>query len=153
MAQDGLWHLEKSRARAENGKKRNFPALGVPKSKKTSYHAIRDGCPQPVYILRFGRPDPHGQEIAKYGYFRPFWPRTALGTYGNPGAGPKTEKCNFLVLGALFGKTSGRPKSFSPKVRNFFTFYVFADGSPTGEKSQNTGVLGHFGLGRPLALR
>ena len=29
-----LWHLEKSRARAENGKKRNFPVLGVPKSTK-----------------------------------------------------------------------------------------------------------------------
>ena len=38
-------------------------------------------------------------------------------------------------------------------LRNFFTFYVLADQTPTGGKSQNTwgGVLDHFGLGRPLA--
>ena len=55
--------------------------LEVPKSKKKNHHAIRDGCPQPFYVLRL------------------------------------------------------------------------ADRTPTGGKSQNTGVLGHFGLGRPLALR
>ena len=42
MAQDGLGNLEKPRAQAENGK----PARGVPKSRKKSYHEIRDGCPQ-----------------------------------------------------------------------------------------------------------
>ena len=41
---------------------------------------------------------------------------------------------------------------FSPKVRNFFTVYALADRTPTGRKSRNTGVLGHFGLGWPLAL-
>ena len=57
------------------------------------------------------------------------------------------------MLGALLGGKSGRPKSFSPKGRNFFTFYVLADRTPTGEKSRNTGFLGHFCLGQPLALR
>ena len=38
-------------------------------------------------------------------------------------------------------------------VRNLFTFYVLTDRTPRGGKSRNTGVLGHFGLGQPLALR
>ena len=38
-------------------------------------------------------------------------------------------------------------------VRNLFTFYVLADRTPTGGKSQYAGILGHCGLGRPLALR
>ena len=117
--------------------KHNYPALGVPKSKKI-YHAIRYGCPQLCYSLRFARPDPHGREIAKYEYFRPFWPRAALGTWRNPGMGPKTEKCKIPVL-PLGGKY-GRPKSFSAKGRNFFTLYILADRTPTGGKSQNTGV-------------
>ena len=33
---------------------------------------LQDGCPHFFYVLCFGRPDPHGREIAKYGYFRPF---------------------------------------------------------------------------------
>ena len=51
-----------------------------------------------------------------------------------------------------FGGKSGHPKTFSPEVRNFLTFYVLVDRTPTGAKSRNTGCLGHFGLGRPLAL-
>ena len=34
-----------------------------------------------------------------------------------------------------------------------FTFYVLAHRTPTGGKSQNKQILGHFGLRRPLALR
>ena len=98
LAQDGLWHLEKSRARAENGKMQFPGARGLEKSR----------------------------------------------------AGPKTEKCNFPVQGALWGGKSGRPKSFSPRVRNFFTLHILADRTPTGGKSQNTGVSGHFGLGRHI---
>ena len=63
------------------------------------------------------------------------------------------RQIQFLGARGTFGKKSGRPKSFSPKVRNIFTVYVLANWIPTGEKSRNTGVLGHFGLGRPLALR
>ena len=68
----GLWHLEKSRAQAENGKTQ-FPGARGPKIEK-SYHAIRDDCPQLFYILRFARPDPQGREIAQYWLSRPFWP-------------------------------------------------------------------------------
>ena len=56
------------------------------------------------------------------------------------------------MLEALLGKKSVRPKIFSPKLRNLFTFYVLADRIPSAGKSQNTGGLGHFGLGQPLAL-
>ena len=37
-------------------------------------------------------------------------------------------------------------------MRKFFTLCVLAERTPTGGKSQNTGVLGTFGLGQPLAL-
>ena len=73
----GTWRNPGRRLKTE---KRSVPALAVPKSKKKSHHAIKDGCPQLFHALRFARPDPHEREIAKYGYFRPFWPRTALGT-------------------------------------------------------------------------
>ena len=56
-------------------------------------------------------------------------------------------------LGALLGGKSVRPKSFSRKMRNFFTFCVLADRTPRSGKSQNTGFLGPFGPGQPLALR
>ena len=38
-------------------------------------------------------------------------------------------------------------------VGNLFALCVLAGRTPTGGKSQNTGIVGHFGLGRPLALR
>ena len=75
----GLWHWQKSRARTENGETQ-FPGARGPEIENQCYHAIRDGCLQLFYILCFGRPDPHGQKIAKYGVFRHFWPRAALGT-------------------------------------------------------------------------
>ena len=172
------------------------------------------------YILCFALPDPQGREIAKYGDFRPFWPRTAFGTQRNhgrglktektrfPGArgpkiekkmsprcpgwfpatfsgitsfrsdphrsetviwwyfglfwaagteensgtGPKTEKRNFPAPGVLKSKTKVTTLS-SMVVGNLFTFYVLPDRTPRGGKLRNTGILGHFGLGRPSALR
>ena len=38
-------------------------------------------------------------------------------------------------------------------VRNFLTVYVLTDQTPTGGKTRNTRISGHFGLGRPSALR
>ena len=60
---------------------------------------------------------------------------------------------NFPMLEVLLGGESGRPKSFSPKLRKFFTLYVLADWTPRGGKSENTGVLGRFGTGQSLALK
>ena len=37
-------------------------------------------------------------------------------------------------------------------ARNFLTFYVLAGQTPRGGKTRNTRILGHFGLGWPLAL-
>ena len=42
----------------------------------------------------------------------------------------KTEKRNFPELEALLRKNSSRPKIFSPKLRNFFTFSVLTDRTP-----------------------
>ena len=52
--------------------------------------------------------------------------------------GPETKKQSYPLSGMV--------------VRNFFTVYVLADRNPRGGKSRNTGILGHFGPGRPLAL-
>ena len=64
-------------------------------------------------------------------------------------------KIQFPGARGTFGVKIRTPQKILPvrKVRNFFTFYVLADRTSTGGKSQNTGFLGHFGLGRPLALR
>ena len=35
---------------------------------------------------------PTGGKIVRYGGFRPFWPRTAVGTQRNPGRGLKTAE-------------------------------------------------------------
>ena len=86
------WGTQRNPGRSPKIEKRNFPVLGVPKRRKTSYHAIRDGCPQLSCSLRFDRLDPHGQENTKYEDFRPCWPRTAVGTWRNPRTGPKTGK-------------------------------------------------------------
>ena len=57
-------------------------------------------------------------------------------------------KIQFPGARGTFGGESGRPKNFSPKVRNSSTFHVLADRTPTSRKSRDTGLLGHFGLGR-----
>ena len=53
--------------------------------------------------------------------------------------GPKTEKKVTLLSEIV--------------VRNFVTVYVLTDRNPTGGKTRNTRIFGHFSLGRPLALR
>ena len=122
-------------------------AEGVPKKIVTTLSGI-------VFRKFFGTiffcPTPRWLQRVIYCGFGPF---VAAGTYRNSGPGSKTEKRDFLELGALFGKKSVRPKSFSQKVRKFLTFCVLAERIPTGGKSQNTGVLGPFGPGKPLALR
>ena len=70
-----------------------------------------------------------------------------------PGMGRKRGKCNFPVLGALFWGECGRPKIFSLKVANFFNLPVLADRTRRGGKLRGMEFLGHFGVGRLLALR
>ena len=71
--------------------KHNFPVLGAllggnPDAPKVSLQNCATFLHFRLhYILRFGRPDPNRREIAKYRVFRPFWPRTALGTKEIPG--------------------------------------------------------------------
>ena len=128
------WRLEKPRAQAEN-RKAQFPVLGVPKRGGGDYHAIQDGCLQFSYILCFGRPDPHKEEIAKYGDFRPFWPRTDLGTEINTRRRPKAETPNFPVLGVP--KREKNVTTLSRMVvRNFFQKSVLAARTPRAGKRE-----------------
>ena len=129
MAQDGLWHLEKSWARAENGKKHNFLALGVRKLKKKvitrSRMVVRNFFT--FYVLPDQTPmggKSHNTGISgHFGLGRPLAQR-------NPGAGPNTEKCNFPVLGALLEKNPDDPK-FSPrKCATFLLFMFWPTGPP-----------------------
>ena len=108
----GRGHVEKFKARAKN-RKTQFPGgRGTFGEQIRPPQRFLPEIAQLFYILHFGRPDPQGRKIAKYGVSRPFWPR-ALGAYKN--SGPKTEKHHFPVLEALLGENSVRPKSFSQK--------------------------------------
>ena len=84
-------------------------------------------------IKMFGQTPRWSQRVIYWGVLL-FW---TAGSYRNSGPGSKTEN-------------PFRPKSFFPKLRNFVTFCVLADRTPTSGKSQNTGFLGTFGLGQPL---
>ena len=81
-----------------------------------------------------------------------FWPVSGRGHLEKFRARVKNGKRDFPDLGALLGEKFVHPKSFSQNLRNFFTFCVLVDRTPRGGKSQNTGFLGPFGLGQPLAL-
>ena len=130
-------------------KNTHFPGATGPKTEKKCYHPIQDGCLHLFYVLHFGQPALHGRENAQYGDFGPFWPGTALAT--NPRRGPKTEKHNSPLLGVP--KWENNATTLSGMVAsNFFTFYVLADRTPTGRKTQTMAVLGHFGPGQPSAL-
>ena len=116
-------------------------ATGVPKSKKM-LPRYPGWFPAPFSGTTFFSVGPppvgNGDSVV-------FWPVLALGTWKN--SRRKTRKCHFPVLGALLWGKSGRPTSFSPKLRNLFILSVLAEKRPTCGKSQNTGGLGHFGLG------
>ena len=54
LARFGLRALGELPGLGHKQKKRNFPVPGVPKLKKKSHHAVREGCPQlflPLYVL------------------------------------------------------------------------------------------------------
>ena len=104
-----------------------------------------------IYVL----PDrtPTGGKLQNTGILGHFGLGRPLALIEIPGLGRKRKNAISRCWMHVWGGGSGRPKSLSPKVRNFFTFYVSADRTPRGGKSQNTGGLGHFGLGQPLELR
>ena len=79
--------------------------------------------------------DPHRLETVIYWGFGPFW---AAGTERNSGAGPKTEKRNFPVLGVP--KRGKKVTTLSGMViRNFLTVYVLADWTPRAGKHEIRG--------------
>ena len=132
LAQDGCWHLEKSRAWAENGKSQ-FPGARGPKTETKSYHAIRDGCPQLFYISRFGRQDPQGGKTRNTEILGYFGPGRPLALRETPSAGKKTQKYNFAALGVLKSEEKFTMLS-GMVVHNFLPFYVLPDRSPMGGK-------------------
>ena len=68
----GRGHFEKFRARVKN-RKTQFPgARGTFGEKICPPQKFTPDILQLFYILRFGRTDPQGREIAKYGVPRPF---------------------------------------------------------------------------------
>ena len=90
--------------------------------------------------------------MAKYGIFRPFGPKTALGTERNPRLGPKSENRNFPVLGVPKREKQSTTLS-GMVVRNCVaSSYILANRSPMGGKPRNTGISGHFGPVLPLAF-
>ena len=133
----GGGHLVKFRARAEN-RKTQFPgARGTFGEKNRPPQKFLPKSVQLFYILRFDRPDPQGQEIAKYWGFRPFGLGQPLGTSRN--SGPKTKKRDFPELGALLGKQPDTPKVL-PEKRATFLHFAFRSIGPPG--TGNRKILG-----------
>ena len=98
-------------------------------------------------ILFSVRPPPfgNGDSVA-------FWPVLGLGHLETFQARAENGKTQFS--GARGLETTTKITTLSGMdVCNFLTFYVLTDRNPTGGKTQNRRILGHFGLGRPLALR
>ena len=106
------------------------------RNRKKSYHAIRDGFPQFSREQLFFRSDPHRSETVIFG---PFGPR-ALREIRCPGQKQKNE-----------GKKLQRCPGWLSAT--FFQFTFRPTGPPLAGKTRNTRILGHFGLGRLLALR
>ena len=106
--------------------KHNFPALRVPKSKAKV--TTLSGMVFCNFFTLCVLPDrtPTGWKSQNTGISGHF----GLGTERNPGAGPKMEKCNFPVLGALLGGKSGRPKKFPRKCATFLYLTFWPTGPP-----------------------
>ena len=122
--------------------------VSVPGEKMRPPQRFLPRMAQLFYSLRFGRPDPQGREIAKYCVFRAFWPRAA--PWHSEKFRAENRKTRFPRARGTFGGKNWTPKSFSRKLRNFFTFCGLTDRTPRGGKLQHTGFLGPFGLGQPL---
>ena len=129
--------------------KRNFLALGGSKSRK------RNLSRYPGWLsaknLRFtfcptGHPGAANREILVFKALLPF------GTWRNHRRRPKTENHNFLALEVPKSRKQNY-HAIRDDCPQLSYLCVLTDWTPEGGKSQNTGVLGPFGLGQPLALR
>ena len=81
-----------------------------------------------------------------------FWHVLGRGHFKKFRAGAENRKTQFPGAEGTFGVKVRPLQKNLPELRSFFTFCVLAERTPTGRKSKNTGFLGPFGLGQPLAL-
>ena len=121
------------------------PGRRGPELKKN--HVIRDSFPQLSGEQLFFRSDP--RVVAKVDLLG-VWPVLGHGNLEKLRTRAKNRKTQFPGARGTFGEKNRAPKSFSRKLRNFFTFCVLTDRTPRGGKSQNTVFLGPFGLGQSL---
>ena len=94
-----------------------------------------------------------GPQVVAKGDLLGVWPVLGRGHLEKFQAQVENGKTQFPGARGTFGDKIQLPQKFLPKLSNFFTFFVLADPTPRGVKSQNTGFLGPFGLEQPLALR
>ena len=80
-----------------------------------------------------------------------FWPVLGLGHLEKSRAWAENMKKQFS--GARGPKMEKKRATLSRMVvRSFLRVYVLTERTPTGRKTRNKRILGHFGLGQPLAL-
>ena len=123
--------------------KHNFPELGALLGGKSVRPKIftpklRNFFTSCVFADR----TPQGREIAKYWFFRPFWPRAAPWHLKN--FRDENRKTQVAGTRGTFGEKSIRPKSFSPKLRNFFTLHhilCFGRADPHGLEIAKSQIL------------
>ena len=94
--------LLKSNSGQKKNRKTQFPGArgtlgggggGIRPPKKFS-----PGIPPLFDIFHFGRPDPHGRDIAKYWVFSPFWPRVQMVFYHKERNAPPSARSQYAVL-------------------------------------------------------
>ena len=118
----------------------------VPKSKKnvtTLSKMVFHNCLGNNFFLVGPPPVGNGDLVG-------FWPILGRGHLEKFRAWAKNRKTQFP--GARGPETEQKITTPSGMVvRKFLAVYVLTDRTPTGGKTRNTRILGHFGLGRPLA--
>ena len=79
--------------------------------------------------------------------------RRFSGALARFGPGGRVENIETQFPGAGGPETEKKTTLSGMIVRNLLTVYVLTERTPTSEKSQTMGVLGHFRLGRASALK
>ena len=113
--------------------KRNFLAIGVPKSKKKlpQYLGWLSATFSRFTLCPTGLPWAGNRKTLAW-YFRPFWPRTAFGTGGNPGPRADIETMQFPGARGTFGGEIRTPQKFLTESAQLFYTLRFGRPGPHG---------------------
>ena len=122
------------------------PPIGAVRTEKTQFSGLQASGAQTSQT-------PCLTPTGRKGRLLAFWPVFGPGALREiPGPGRQQKIAISRCQGSRNGNKNVTTLS-GMAVRNFLTFDILTDWSPTGRKSRNMGILGFLGPGRPSALR